>query len=96
MFRMGKIQETKHFNIWSLFGHFWENSAKIVPLCSAAYMGRLHFYSAPFELCGRRIGQLVPLEDGRQSTKHMQGGLSYPVSSSGLLFRDGVPYWHGP
>jgi hypothetical protein len=36
MFHIGKIQKTKHFNIWPFFGHFWENSAKTLPqICTA-------------------------------------------------------------
>ncbi len=39
MLHMGKIKDTKIFNIRPLFGHFWENSAKILlQICAAAYI----------------------------------------------------------
>jgi hypothetical protein len=33
MVHMGKIQDTKHSNIWLLFGHVWKNRPQI---CTAA------------------------------------------------------------
>jgi hypothetical protein len=58
MFYIGKIQETKHFKNLASFrlfmGKCGRNSA-------TELYGRLHFYSAPFELRGRRIGQLGTL-----------------------------------
>jgi hypothetical protein len=58
MFHMGKIQETKCFKYSAPFrpflGKFCQNSAPDL-------YSRLHFYSAPFEFCGRRIGQLETL-----------------------------------
>jgi hypothetical protein len=60
MFRMGKIQETKCFNYLAPFRPFLrtfgQNSAPDCTLYSC-----LHFFSAPFEFCGRRIGQLGTL-----------------------------------
>ncbi len=69
MFRMEKIQDTKHFKYWAPFrpflGKFGQNSA-------ADLYGRLRFYSAPFELCGRRIAQLGTL-NGQGDTEGCTG-----------------------
>jgi hypothetical protein len=55
---MGKIQETKCFKylapFWPFLAKFGQNSATDLYSC-------LYFYSAPFEFCGRRIGQLGTL-----------------------------------
>ncbi len=62
---MQKIQETKHFNYSAPFrpfmGKFGRNSG-------ADLYGRLQFFSAPFELCGQRIGQLGTLYSSISTT----------------------------
>ncbi len=51
---------TKHLKNSASFRLFWENAAKILPqIFTAAYI--FYFYSAPFEIYGRRIGQLGTL-----------------------------------
>jgi hypothetical protein len=57
---MGKMKDTKHFQYSAPFRPFLEKfGQKFV----ADLGGRLRFYSAPFELCGRKIGQLGTLQN---------------------------------
>jgi hypothetical protein len=68
MFHMGKIQDTKHFKYSAPFrpflGKFGKDSA-------VDLYGRLHFYSAPLNLCGRRIVQLGTLIFGKYSEEQI-------------------------
>ncbi len=53
-----KYRNQKHFKIFHPFSAI---SEKIRPKFSAGLYGRLNFFSVPFWLCGRRIGQLGTL-----------------------------------
>jgi hypothetical protein len=62
MFHMGKIRKQNILNIRPLFGHFWENSAKILPqICTAA---PLTFLLGPFRVMRPKnwpVGNTAPV-----------------------------------